>query len=262
MAIITNNTLNSFASTFLTLEGEVNTTVRNLIKHHKNAGIESISCPSDNYVFTLDDGSVEVVSSEVVYLRLTSASKNALDDLSSWKYGRLVKGIMLTDYATSAYVGTVKATTKAIKHVISASSQLKADITRDLMARIDDIKLTLASATTTAMIDDYLSILKSNNPVYIDGIGIDAHATIALINLEALQEIIEQIESVFEGTKTEYDTSVLDSSTIEVQLSSFDDNNMPAIIERLSKFNLTGTFDADKTKVLKRLNVQILTIKL
>lgn len=262
MATITNTTLNGFASTFLTLEGEVNTTVRNLIKHHKNAGIESIACPSDNYIFTLADGSVEVVSSAIVYLRLTSASKTALDDLSSWKYGRLVKGIMLPDYATSAYVGTVKATTKAVKQVLSASSQLRADIASAFNDKIADLKLTMASAIIAPMIDDYLSIVKSSGDLYIDGIAIDTRPTNNLIALEALQEVIEQIESVFEGTKTEFDTSALDSSTIEVQLSSFDDNNIPVIIERLKGFNLTGTFDADKTKVLKRLNVQILTVKL
>lgn len=261
MNIITTTTLNGFSSSFLTLEGEVNTTIRNLIKHHKNAGVASIDCPNDNFIFTLEDGTIETVSSAIVYLRLTSASKTALDDLSSWKYGRIVKGVMIAEYATTVYSATVK-TVKTVKTVLSASSQLKADILAAFGAKIDDLKLTLASATTSPMIDDYLEVVKGTGTLYIDGIGINTDATTSLLNLEQLQETIEQIESCFSGTRTEYETNVIDSSTLEVQLSNYDNLNNSAIIERLSKFNFNGTFDPDKSKVLAKLQVQVLTIKL
>lgn len=262
MATITTTTLNGFASSFLTLEGEVNTTVKNLIKHHKNAGVASIECPNDNFIFTLEDGTIETVSSAIVYLRLTSASKTALDDLSSWKYGRIVKGVMVAEYATTVYSATVKSTVKAVKTVLTASSQLKQDILSAFNARIDDLKLTVASATTSPMIGDYLEVVKGTGTLYIDGIGINTDATTALINLEAMQETIEQIESCFNGTRTEHDTTVIDTKTIEIHLSNFDHLAMPVILDRLASFSLAGTFDPDKSKILAKLAVQVLTIKL
>ena len=262
MATITNNTLASFATKFLTLEGEVNTTVKNLLKHHKNAGVASIDCPDQNFVFTLDDGTVETVNSAIVYLRLTSASKSSLDDLASWKYGRVVKGVMLQEYATTVYSGVAKQTVKAVKAIMSASNQLKADISKELNARIDDIKLSLAAATSEPLLTDYLEVVKGGAGLYIDGMSIDASATTRLIAIEALQEIIEQVESCFSGTRAEFDTTALDSKTIEVQLNNFDHLTMPVILERLASFNLAGKFDPDKSGILKKLMVQVLTINL
>lgn len=262
MAIITTNTLNGFATQFLTLEGETNTTVKNLIKHHKNARVVSVECPEQNFIFTLDDGTVQTVSSAVVYLRWTSSSKTVLDDLLNFKYGVIVKGVRIADYATQAYTATTKNTVKAVKTVLTASSQLKADIIKAFDDKIADMRLTLNAASTEPLLGDYLEVVKSSGDLFIDGIQVNTSATTSLINLEQLQETIEQIESCFSGTKAEYETTVIDSKTIEVQLSNFDHLTMPVIIDRLASFSLAGTFDPDKSKVLAKLQVQVLTIKL
>lgn len=262
MAIITTTTLNGFASSFLTLEGETNTTVKNLLKHHKNARIVSVDCPEQNFVFTLDDGTVETVTSEVVYLRWTSSSKTVLDDLLNFKYGVIVKGVRIADYATQAYTATTKNTVKVVKTVLTASSQLKQDILSAFNARIDDLKLTVSSATTSPMLDDYLEVVKGGADLYVDGLYIDPRATNNLIAIEQLKEIIEQIESCFSGTKCEIESNVIDSKTIEVYLNNFDYSSQTAILDRLTTFKLTGKFDPDKSGSLKRLNVQILTVNL
>ena len=262
MSIINSLTLNTYATRFLTLEGEVNTTVKNVIKHHKNANIVSVECPDENFTFTLEDGTKEIVKSEVIYLRLTSASKSSLEDLASWKYGRVVKGILLTEYATSVYTGVVKETSKAIKNILSAKTVLLQDIKSSYAVVIKGLNDTVTSISEE-LLTDYLGIVEKNGVLTVDGIAIDCSNTVKQVNLEALQETLEQITSCFLIGKSEVDVNIIDANNIEVNLSSWDSNNNQIAIDKLKLFNInTCLFDSDKTGVLKKLSVQIVSIKL
>lgn len=262
MSIINSSVLNTYATRFLTLEGEVNTTVKNVIKHHKNASIASVECPSENFTFTLEDGTKETVTSEVIYLRLTSASKSSLDDLASWKYGRVVKGILLTEFATSVYTGVVKETSKAIKTVLSAKSVLLQDIKSSYAVIISGLNDTVKSITEE-LLTDYIEIVEKNGVLTVDGIAIDCSNTVKQINQELMQETINQITSCFLIGKSEVDIEIIDDKTIEVNLSSWDSNNKETAINKLKLFKIVNVaFNPDIDGLFTRKNIQFVTIKL
>ena len=260
MNIINNPVLSSISS--LNTDKQAQTVLSNILASHASAKIDSVLFPSGNIVITKQDGTSYEFLPATLWLKYSSLPTCALVSAEdNFPRGIISRGFI--PYSPLALIASeIKGKIKTAATIISSKSVLLQDIKTSYAVIIKGLNDTVTSISEE-LLTDYLGIVEKNGVLTVDGIAIDCNNTIKQVNLEALQEIINQITSCFLIGKSEVDVNIIDANNIEVNLSSWDSNNNQIAIDKLKLFNInTCLFDSDKTGVLKKLSVQIVSIKL
>lgn len=264
MNIINNTVLTSISS--LNTDKQAQTVLSNILASHASAKIDSIMFPSGNIVITKQDGTSYEFLPATLWLKYSSLPTCALVSAEdNFPRGIISRGFI--PYAPLALITTeLKNKVKTITpSIVNAKTVLINDIKASFDIVINSLKSTCATAINIdgVLINDYLDIVGKNKVLTVDGIAINLDNTIKQLNIEAMQETINQITSCFLIGKSEVDVNIIDANNIEVNLSSWDYLNNQIAIDKLKLFDInTCLFDSDKTGILKKLSVQIATIKL
>jgi hypothetical protein len=226
------------------------------------AGYE-YTCPDANVIATKDGTTLEF---SVASLLLRSVLKDELNP-AQLQFGQIITNIVCPELAVIPFdfgaTTTTTVRTNVIK-TITPDQQLLLDIKTAFDAEIASIAEYYKTIANDASLQaDYLQLVTDNQELKIYTIAIDATKTAALITSAKFAETLEQIQSVFVGTKTAVDCEVSsDSKSIACNLMQWDKNNAETILAKLATFGFKAVFDKDSTKVLARLQAQILTITL
>ena len=260
MNIINNTVLNSISS--LNVDKQAQTVLSNILACHASAKIDSVQFPAGNIVVTKQDGTTYEFLPATLWLKYSSLPTCALVSAEdNFPRGIISRGFI--PYAPLALIASeIKGKIKIAATIISARSVLLQDVKASYAAIIEGLNATVTSISEE-LLTDYLGIVEKNGVLTVDGIAINIENTIKQVNLESMQETIEQITSCFLIGKAEVEINIIDSNNIEVNLASWDYNNNQVAIDKLKLFNInTCLFDSDKNGILKKLSVQIATIKL
>jgi hypothetical protein len=259
MKSLNKNIVDSFSSKLGVSLGATNSTPVNIAT---NLDGWTFECPEEPIVATRNE---ETTSFSVASLLLRAVLKDAINPLQLHN-GQIITTVICNDVAVTPYNFVAGSVTRAVIKAMptTPSEQLLVDIKTAFDAEIKTIQEYYNTLLKDASLQaDYLKAVEEQQQLKIYAIDIDTSKTAALITSAKFSETLEQIQSVFVGTKTAVDCAVSsDSKSIACNLMQWDKNNAETILAKLATFGYKATFDKDSTKVLTRLQCQILTITL
>lgn len=253
--IIDQNVINELAT-----QGKGAATVANLRGNLAQAKItEVLQDNGGNFVFVQENGESFPVHAGTIVAKWASLPTSGLDGGFAINAPKGFIFRSLLGLPAWNLRGEVTTTVTTVK---TAAQQLLADIRTAFVSEIAEINGFLQSIVKDESLQtDYLKRVEETKELKIFNITVDASNTIMLLQREKMAEKLEQLESVFEGTKTEVEITLSDDcTTAEVQLNGWDKNNSKIVLERLAAFKMAGKFADDKNGILAKLNCQLLTV--